>query len=99
MLPLLNYVGAVVFPSEDIILQIENLIISFLCQSRPIAKSKIFSSVENGGLGIPKVIDFLRSLDILMYKKSLSIVDTWALEIKNTRCQAWQMIHFISMKN
>ena len=94
MLPLLNYVGAVVFPSEEIISQIENIIISFLSQSRPIAKSKIFSSVENGGLGIPKVIDFLRSLDILMYKKSLSIVDTWALEIKNTRCQANDPFYF-----
>ncbi|MCP4054617.1 MAG: reverse transcriptase family protein, partial [Mesoflavibacter sp.] len=94
ILPLLNYVGVVIFPSEDIVMQIENIIISFLCQSRPIAKAKIFSSIENGGLGIPKVVDFLRSLDILIYKKSLSIVDTWSLELKNTRCQPNDPFYF-----
>ncbi len=44
ILPLLNYVGVVIFPSEDVIMQIENIIISFLCQSRPISKPKFFSS-------------------------------------------------------
>ena len=49
MLPLLNYIGAVVLPSEEIITQIKNLIISFLCQSRAIVKSKIFSRIEGRG--------------------------------------------------
>ena len=65
--------------------QIENIIISFINTNRPVAKSKIFSSTENCGLGTPKIRDLLDSLDVLLYKKSLSINDSWSLEIKNTR--------------
>lgn len=85
ILPQINYVGSVITPTNNDIEQIENIIISFINTNRPIAKSKIFSSTDNCGLGIPKIRDLLDSLDVLLYKKSLSINDSWSLEIKNTR--------------
>ena len=85
ILPQLNYVGSVISPTITEIEQIENIIISFINTNRPIAKSKIFSSTDNCGLGIPKIRDLLDSLDVLLYKKSLHINDSWSLELKNTR--------------
>ena len=85
ILPQINYVGSVITPTSKDIEQMENIIISFINTNRPIAKSKIFSSTENCGLGIPKIRDLLDSLDVLLYKKSLQINDSWSLEIQNTR--------------
>ena len=89
----LNYVGSVLNPSERNIITIENLILSFLNQNCKISKEKLFSPIEQGGFGLPNVRCFLKSLDLLMYKKSLSINDTWATEMQN--CALNDQFYFI----
>ena len=81
MLPQLCYLGSVITPSKENIVLIEEIICSFINQSGIISRDKIFSPISQGGLGIPKVDIFLKSLDILLFKKSLIINDTWAKEI------------------
>ena len=70
-------------PSKENIELIEEIISSFVSQSCLISKQKIFAPLSSGGLGIPRVNTFLKSLDILLFKKSLKISDSWSLELHN----------------
>ena len=81
LLPQITYLGTVLTPPENVINDIEKLITGFINQNSRVAKNKIFSSADNGGLGIPNVRDFLKSMDILLFKKSLKINDTWTNEL------------------
>ena len=83
ILPQLNYIGSILTPKAETINHIEDIITNFINVNSNISKEKIFSPVNQGGLGIPKVTIFLKSLDILLFKKSLFIKDTWPKEIQN----------------
>jgi exonuclease III len=76
------YVGSIIAPSQQNIEDIENIFVSFLNQHTVIAKQKNFAPLEEGGLGIPRIGTFLTSLDLLLFKKSLIINDTWCSELR-----------------
>ena len=81
LLPQITYLSSILTPNNHTINDIENLIVSFLNQNTKIARSKIFDSVQNGGLGVPNIRYFLKSLDVLLFRKSFSINDTWCKEM------------------
>ena len=81
LLPQITYLGTVLTPPDNVIDSIEKLIINFINQNGRVAKKKIFSSAAHGGLGIPNIRDFLKSMDVLLFKKSLKINDTWSNEL------------------
>ena len=81
--PQLNYIGSVLNVPDLFLKNVEELIISFLNQGTPIAKSKIFTPVSKGGLGLTKPRTFLKSLDLLLFKKSLNIKDSWSSELRH----------------
>ena len=84
ILPQINFIGSVLTLSQEHIETIENLICTFLNHNTTtIAKSKIFSEISEGGLGIPRISHYLKSLDVLLFRKSINIDDTWANELKN----------------
>ena len=83
ILPQISYVGSILTFSDDYIEIIENLIYNFVNQHETVARSKIFSEPQEGGLGIPKIKPFLQSLDCLLFKKSLFIKDTWSTQLRN----------------
>ena len=99
ILPQLNYVGSICTPSNDIINIIEDIITKFINYNSNISKEKIFSPTNQGGLGIPQVAVFLKSLDILLFKKSLQINDTWPKEIQNCALVYDNPLYFIDNLN
>ena len=76
----------------------ENIIFSFVKQSDIVSKSKIFSEKNEGGLGLPPVDFFIKSLDILLFKKGLHISDTWTHEIF-FNCNAGDRFYFTKLPN
>ena len=80
--PQITYLGSVLNIPADSLLEIEELFINFINQGTPIAKSKIFNPVCKGGLGLIRPRVFLKSLDLLLFKKSLNITDSWSLELR-----------------
>ena len=81
--PQLNYIGSVLNVPDLFLNNVEELVINFLNQGTPIAKSKIFTPVSKGGLGLTKPRVFLKSLDLLLFKKSLKIKDSWSSELRH----------------
>ena len=79
----LSYMGSFLSPSGNFLQSFEDIIISFLNSSKKTAKSRIFLPIDRGGLGLAVPIDFLDSLKVGMFKKSIFKTDTWALELKN----------------
>lgn len=84
ILPQINYVGSILTPPNDLVERMEDLIFNFLNQNIRVAKCKIFSPLEAGGLGIPNIRIFLKSLDLLLFRKSIFIKDAWTSELHNS---------------
>ena len=81
LLPQIIYTGSILSPNDQVVNSIENIIISFLNHNDRVARSKIFSCVQSGGLGLPNIRHFLKSLDVLLFKKSFDINDSWCKEM------------------
>ena len=79
----ITYIGSILSVSDEHIETIENLIYNFINQGANVARSKIFSSTQEGGFGLPRIKVFLQSLDCLLFKKSLFVVDTWSTQLRN----------------
>ena len=77
----LSYTCSIIEPSPAQMKEIEDIIYKFVKQSDIVSRSKIFSDKNEGGLGLPPVDIFIKSLDILLFKKGLHISDTWTHEI------------------
>ena len=97
--PQITYLGSVIAPTDEILMEIENIFVRFITQGTPIARDKIFTTVEDGGLGLARPRDFLKSLDVLLFKKSLSIHDSWSIEIKYFAINENDRYHYNSAAN
>ena len=79
----LSYLGAIFTPPPKFLADFETCIISFLKQGGRIAKDRIFSKCEEGGLGLPIPGDFLESLKIKVFIKGTKSTDSWGLELRS----------------
>ena len=79
----LSYLGAIFTPPPKFLADFETCIISFLKQGGRIAKDRIFSKCEEGGLGLPIPGDFLESLKIKVFIKGTNSTDSWGLELRS----------------
>ena len=79
----LSYLGAIFTPPSKFLSDFEDCIISFLKQGGRIAKDRIFSKCEEGGLGLPIPGDFIESLKIKVFIKGTNSADSWGLELKS----------------
>ena len=79
----LCYLAPIIVPSEAQIAIIEKAILRFLYpRQSTISASRTFSPVSKGGLGLPPVKLFLKSLRIKFSIKAASSSQPWAKEVK-----------------
>ena len=76
-----SYVCSVIEPTQAQVKEMEEIIYSFIKKNDIVSRSKIFSEKKVGGLGLPPIDIFIKSLDILMFKKGLYISDVWTQEL------------------
>ena len=78
------YIAAILEPSEVQINVIEQLLTNFLYPSRhTFNKQKTFSPVSKGGLGLPVIKDFFRSLRTKFALRAASSQQPWARELSS----------------
>lgn len=95
MLCQINYIGGILTPNNEFITKVEDLFTSFINHNSRVAKGKIFAPISQGGLGLPNIKTFLMSLDILLFKKSLSINDAWTAELHNCSVLPENKLYYI----
>ena len=88
------YIGTILDPSSEVIKEIENIISQFLTYKNNFAKSRVFIPVEDGGMGMFSVRNFLDALRIGLFKKSQQNNDTWALELRSYKVNEDNNFHF-----
>ena len=79
----LSYLGAIFTPPVEFINDFKSCIITFLKQGGKIAKDRIFTKCEEGGLGLPVPEDFISSLKVKIFLKGTQSSDSWGLELKS----------------
>ena len=84
LLSQLSYISSIIRPNNLIIRDIENKIVKFIIGKEKLARERIFHQIGRGGLGFPKIEDFILSLRISFLKFCLKT------EFKNSTS------HFIS---
>ena len=89
----LSYLGPhICFRNEDME-TMTNLIADFVKGKLRISQKKVFYPVEWGGLGLPSLEIFIKSLRLNFYKRSLKSNDHWALLIKSTKFHGIEYLH------
>ena len=79
-----TYIAAILDPSPEVIKTIEDLIINFLFPGFNLfPKSRIFTKVEHGGLGIPNIKIFFESLKIKTASRIHNSKQLWAAYSRN----------------
>ncbi len=78
ILPQLNYVAAIMTPDDQQVNQIEKAMESFVTKGFSIAKERLYLPVNEGGLGMFKLLDFIRGLQCNWFKRCHNLVnDNW----------------------
>jgi hypothetical protein len=78
LLSQINYVAAAFTPSEQTLNNLEKKMEQFVTKGFSVAKNRIYSPVENGGLGMFRLSDFTSALKCSWIKRSLdNINDNW----------------------
>jgi hypothetical protein len=85
MLSKLSYLGCILNPDPDQLLEINNIITSFVKGKINVAHEKIMAPVEIGGLGMINLNDFLKCIKLAWIERAISIDDMWATAVVNTR--------------
>jgi hypothetical protein len=83
MLSKLSYLGCILNPDPDQLLEINNIITSFVKGKMNVAHEKIMAPVEIGGLGMINLNDFLKCIKLAWIKRAKSIDDNWATAVVN----------------
>ena len=79
----INFLGCFKMPTEAQLNIMQNLIDEFVIGRLIVSKSRIYLSIENGGLGCFKIRDFLVAQHVIWIKKAfLNSKDNWSYDIK-----------------
>ena len=80
----LTYIGSILEPSDALVLDIENFINRFIFPNfNTFPKQRIFTTIDDGGLGIPNLKQFFFSLITKTASRAHLSKCTWALTLKN----------------
>jgi hypothetical protein len=78
ILPQINYTAAIMTPEAQHVDQIENALETFVTKGFSIAKERLYMPVKEGGLGMFKILDFIRGLQCNWIKRCYHLVnDNW----------------------
>jgi hypothetical protein len=78
ILPQLNYVAAIMTPDDQQVITIEKAMESFVTKGFSIAKERLYLPVNEGGLGMFKLLDFIWGLQCNWFKRCHNLVnDNW----------------------
>ena len=79
----INFLGCFIMPTEAQLNIMQNLIDKFFIGRLIVSRSRIYLSIENGGLGCFKIRDFLVAQHVIWIKKAfLNSKDNWSYDIK-----------------
>ena len=79
----LGYPASCILPPPEIINRIENVICSFLFPTKnTFPKARIFSSIKEGGLGIPNIKDFCSAMFVKSAMRAMNSPQPWAISLK-----------------
>ena len=79
----INFLGCFIMPNEAQLNIMQNLIDDFVIGRLTVYKTRIYLSIENGGLGCFKIRDFLVAQHVIWIKKAfLNSKDNWSYDIK-----------------
>ena len=80
----LSYVGSVLPPNDEVINEIQKIIIKFLFPSINIfPKNRIFLDKAKGGLGLPPIDLFIKSIRLKFATRAATSTQTWARLLKS----------------
>ncbi len=78
MLPQINYVATIPTPCDDTIKRIEQITENFVAKGLNIGGKKLYKTVEQGGVGMFPLNEFVASLQCAWIKRSFtSVTDNW----------------------
>jgi hypothetical protein len=82
MLPQVNYVATILTPNDDTIKRIEQITENFVAKGLNIGKKKLYKTVEQGGIGMFNLNEFIASLQCAWIKRSfVSVTDNWRYKL------------------
>ena len=82
LLPQLNYIATVIMPNENTLLALSDIMENFVTQGLNIAKKRLYSKPENGGIGLFDLKTFIIALQATWTKRAFqSCNDNWKFDL------------------
>jgi hypothetical protein len=91
----LNYLGCFIPISKNSSDMIGNQIETFVTGNIRIAKKRLYSSPENGGLGLFNITDFLDSQKVSWIARAANLDEVWKVRIYLSGCGS--IFHFFNL--
>jgi len=83
LLPHINYVASILTPDNFYLHALEEIFEKFVCKGINIGRSKIYSSVNQGGLGLFKLDNFISALQCSWIRRAKVVNDNWKFTLRN----------------
>ncbi len=77
----INYLGCFLPVPDQVINSLETLIEDFVCVNLQLAKKRLYSNPENGGLGLFEIKTFLTSQKVAWTVRALNLDEIWKVRI------------------
>jgi hypothetical protein len=82
MVPLVNYIGCLMEPDPELLLDIQNLIDNFVCKGLRISKARLYQLPAYGGVGMFNLHDFLDSQRFSWIVRAHKLpIDNWRYDL------------------
>ncbi len=84
LIPLLNYLGCILTPSDAVLDGIQESLDNFAISGHPVSKDRRYLKPADGGLGLFKLKSFLIAQKCAWIKRSeQKTIDNWRFDLKN----------------
>ena len=82
LLPQLNYIGSILMPDQITLSDISVLMENFVTQGFQIAKKRLYTAPDQGGLGLFELKDFITALQCTWIKRAFNCCnDNWKFDL------------------
>ena len=83
LMPQINFLSTIIMPTSDSITELETLMNNFVTQGMTIAKSRLYTSAKNGGLGLFDLRQFISALQSTWIKRAYqNCNDNWKFDLR-----------------